>query len=188
MNAMSGGGYRNQGKLRAKKFRQEQERRGYKSISVFISKQFLEELDRLKTEKGLNRQDAMDYIFKGYNNNVTRNATNTDNKGTHNPIKKRLPGGAQKAKDITPGVSDAKPKDAPRDSDLSKAGPQKLSIEDRDQSVFKAYKRFPGNRAQERIDWLNNKGILFTDSPWTKKNLSDQFFQAKKRKKNRLKK
>ena len=66
---------RQQAKARQQKFREEQEARGYKNISVFLSGPFISELDRLSTEHGLNRQSAMDYIFLVYQDNVNNPVT-----------------------------------------------------------------------------------------------------------------
>jgi len=80
---------RQQAKQRVIKFRQEQEKRGYKNLTAFFSEPFRTELDRLQTEKGLNRQQSLDHIFDIYqraiaSNSVTSNATKTESKSTEN--------------------------------------------------------------------------------------------------------
>ena len=57
---------RQQSKNRVIKFREEQEKRGYKNLTVFLSKGFREELQKLSQEKDINRQQAMQYIFEVY--------------------------------------------------------------------------------------------------------------------------
>ena len=57
---------RKQSKVRAIKFREEQEKRGYKIHSIYLSKGFRAELDKLSQEQNLNRQQAMQYIFEAY--------------------------------------------------------------------------------------------------------------------------
>jgi len=82
---------RQQARARTIKFRKEQEKRGYKNLTVYLSEQFRNELERLSTEKGLNRQDAMDHIFEIYHQNttnyVTNNATKTNHKSVETPVK-----------------------------------------------------------------------------------------------------
>lgn len=81
---------RQQSKARTIKFREEQERRGYKNLTAYLSEPFRAELERLATEQGLNRQAAMDYIFRIYldnvNNSVTSNVILTEDKATETPV------------------------------------------------------------------------------------------------------
>ena len=75
----TGAEYRHAGKARAKKFREEQEKRGFKSISAFISTPFIDELNRLKNENGMTRNEALNHIFETYLSvtcNVSRKTTN----------------------------------------------------------------------------------------------------------------
>lgn len=65
---------RQQAKARTAKFREEQERRGYKNLTAYLSKPFRDELERLSTDQGLNRQDAMDHIFNIYQHAINDNA------------------------------------------------------------------------------------------------------------------
>lgn len=78
---------RKQAKDRTKRFREEQEKRGYKNLTVYLSKSFRAELERLSREKGLNRQDAMDHIFEIYHQNITNNVTSNEMTSTDKGVK-----------------------------------------------------------------------------------------------------
>lgn len=56
-------------KARTIKFRKEQEKRGYKNLTIYLSEKFRDELKSLSEDQGLNRQAAMDYIFDIYHQN-----------------------------------------------------------------------------------------------------------------------
>lgn len=68
--AMTGAEHRHTSKSKDENFRQEQEKQGFKNISIFLSEKFIAELDRLKAEKGMSRQAAMEYVFDIYEKNV----------------------------------------------------------------------------------------------------------------------
>ncbi|WP_300462740.1 hypothetical protein [Desulfobacula sp.] len=182
MDSKTGAEYRNQTKIRVQKFRQEQERRGYKSISVFISEDFRAELDRLNHEQRFNRQDAMDHIFNIYKKSVTSNATRTKSDKAKKPMDKGHSKDDKKNSENKPDFLDTiKEK-------LLSGDPGEISIEDRDRIIFHLYEEFPEKtQAQERIDLLNGADILFNGKPWTKKQFSDQLNLARRRKKARQK-
>ena len=71
---------RKQSKNRAIKHRQEQEKKGYKNLTVFLSENFLLELDKLSQEKDYNKQQSMQHIFDIYMNSVTSNAKQSKKK------------------------------------------------------------------------------------------------------------
>ncbi len=76
---------RQQSKERTLKFRQEQEARGYKNLTIYLSEKFRSELIRLSKDHGLNRQSAMDHILNGYMDNVTRTQPTTEQISTEKP-------------------------------------------------------------------------------------------------------
>lgn len=84
---LTGDDYRAQAKERVKRFRIEQEKRGYKNCTIFLNKALREELKKLNNDKGFSRQEAMDYIFDAYlKSSVERNATINANKTDTNSV------------------------------------------------------------------------------------------------------
>lgn len=73
-------------------------------------------------------------------------------------------------------------KEALQKLDLSGYDLQNLSIDDRDQIIFKVYELYPERQqAQLRVDLLNQNEILFNGNPWTKKQFTDQLSRARER-------
>ncbi len=67
--------YRFEAKQRVEKFKKNMAEKGYKNMTFFVGEELREELDILKKEKGLNRQQALEYIFEKYKSIVTGNET-----------------------------------------------------------------------------------------------------------------
>lgn len=57
---------RSQAKTRTARFREEQAKKGYKIITVYMSEETRGILTRVETEKELNRQGAMEHIVTTY--------------------------------------------------------------------------------------------------------------------------
>ena len=57
---------RQQVKNRVVRHREEQKKKGYKNLTVFLSEAFVQELKKLSTEQNYNRQQAMEHIFDVY--------------------------------------------------------------------------------------------------------------------------
>ncbi len=82
----SGEDYRRENRLRVQHFKQKMNEQGYKNVTVFMGESLRAELERLKHEKGLNRQEAVEYIFEVYNQNITGNITSNDDKKPSNVL------------------------------------------------------------------------------------------------------
>ncbi|MBF0259851.1 MAG: hypothetical protein HQK62_13650 [Desulfamplus sp.] len=66
--------------------------------------------------------------------------------------------------------------------DFSEYDLQNLSIDDRDRIIFQVSELYPGRQhAQLRVDILNQNGVLFNGSTWTKKQFKDQLSRAQER-------
>ncbi len=76
MEKKSGGHYRRMANERVKKYRQAQIERGYKNLSIFCSLELRAEFERLKTEKGFNKQESIDYIFNIYRDSTYNSTCN----------------------------------------------------------------------------------------------------------------
>ena len=76
-------------KKRVVRYREEQKKKGFKNLTVFLSEDFRAELQKLSTEKDYNRQQAMQYIFDVYMqkamHGVTSNAKQSKDKTDKQP-------------------------------------------------------------------------------------------------------
>ena len=81
---------RQQVKKRVVRHREGQKKKGYKNLTVFLSENFLQELDKLSQEKDYNRQQAMQHIFDIYmHHSITSNKKNPAKKPVNiEPAKK----------------------------------------------------------------------------------------------------
>lgn len=79
MKKRTGDEYRKKARIRLDKFDKEQQDRGYRRITVYISNEFREELDDLRNDHELTLQQAMEYIFNQYKETrLNKSITDTD--------------------------------------------------------------------------------------------------------------
>ena len=72
---------RQQAKNRVIRHREEQKKKGFKNLTVFLSEAFVNELQKLSVEQNLNRQQAMQHVFDVYMQyGVTSNAKQSKDK------------------------------------------------------------------------------------------------------------
>lgn len=176
---------RKQAKARTIKFRQAQEARGYKNLTIYLSKPFRAELERLADDKGLNRQDAMDHIFEVYQRHVnvcvTSNVTLSRDKSIEtSAIPEPSPDpkikGSKKANKIEGQVQDVEKKTAKKQNEMFNDPPKPETLE----RETEAYSKW----LFDKIDPLRRSGM---SSVKIEKKLNDEGVKPYTKSKNKFK-
>lgn len=192
MSLLTGAEYRHKAKQRLQRFREQQEKKGYKSITIFASENLRVELSQLETEQGLTRQEALEHIFNIYKQtmnikNVACNTTKTKPQIADIPantgasyIKKN-----DTIKITPPHQYPNKQQDIPfiEPLQLPDCHNKALDVSTRDKFLLQVAEMFPGKgQNQKKADALNAAGILTgTGLQWTSKNVYDTLRLIKKK-------
>ncbi len=75
MGLKTGAELRHANKLRVEAFKKKMKEHGYRNVTIFMSIELREEIERLKKKEGLNRQNALEHIFEAYKQSITTNIT-----------------------------------------------------------------------------------------------------------------
>lgn len=167
----TGAEYRHDMKKRVQKHREKMREAGYKNITVFISKEFHDELEDMKKNQGLTKDAAIEVIFQAYlkNRSVTSNSTVKET-----PVK----------------TSDVTSNEIVKDSDLKTADsaevePQPDQEPDADTIIIEMAAE--QDQRKEKRDWktiakrLNDAGLLTEKGkPWTNDNVRMKYNRLKK--------
>lgn len=173
---------RHKANKRVKKYREEQEKRGYKNLSLFCSEELRAEFDRLNKENGMSKQDVLDHMFSIY-----KQAVDGDKETIHETIpvtvhaNKSLQKASSSTPDKYPNHQDLLFEEEPEP--LPDCHGQNLTVPERDKFLLQIERMFPGKgQNRKRAEALNDADIKTGRGKiWTPKLVRDNLIHAKKR-------
>lgn len=176
---LTGSELRHNAQKRLKRFREEQENRGYRTITVFASQELRDELVRLEKEMGLTRQEGLQHIFTQYHETLGIKNDICDDSRVVSSNAVKTP---QEQPDIQPDNQDDEPEEQIPGT-LPDCYGKKLSVEERDGYLFQVEAMFPGQGMnRKRAEALNQANIKTgRGKEWTPKAVGDNLIHARNR-------
>lgn len=185
---LTGSELRHNARERLKRFREEQKKKGYKTITVFASQELRDELVRLEKEMGLTRQEGLQHIFTQYQQNRDIKGVACDSsKGVSSNADKTPQKKSVIPKDKYPNRQNEIPfedePEEPTPDTLPDCQGIKLPVQERDRYLLMVEEMYPGpGQNQKRADALNKAGVRTArGKTWSPKGVGDNLHHAKKR-------
>ena len=154
---------REQARKRLYKHREDMMAKGYKSTTVFIGMDILNEFDRLRDVHGWTRHESLDYFFSYYLDSLK--------------VKGTVPESVIDEFDF-----DLDEPLSTTDINLGDWHNKTMDVETKDKILIQLAMDLPGTKnAQKRVEILNQAGITSGKVPFNKKKFTDNLRLAKQR-------